>query len=141
MGLGLSGAASGDLKAGTEFSNSGAWQCHLAPECELCQYPRHGIAVLLEQPCSGHGNLGLHMPGAEPDVCCAFTALQDSRTPALAVVLSVTVNILSNLVAVAWLGLSLKGAAATTVATQVIGCCSVCCFGVWATCGSSCVED
>lgn len=45
--------------------------------------------------------------------------LQDSRTPALAVVIAVGVNIFSNLVAVAWLGLGLQGAAATTVATQV----------------------
>lgn len=41
--------------------------------------------------------------------------------PALAVALSVAVNIISNLVAVAWLGLGLQGAAATTVATQVVG--------------------
>jgi hypothetical protein len=33
--------------------------------------------------------------------------------------LAVAVNIISNLVAVAWLGLGLQGAAATTVATQV----------------------
>jgi len=46
-------------------------------------------------------------------------ALQDSRTPAFAVALAVAVNIMSNLVAVAWLGLGLQGAAATTVATQV----------------------
>ncbi len=45
--------------------------------------------------------------------------MQDSRTPALAVMLAVAVNIVSNLVAVAWLGLGLQGAAATTVATQV----------------------
>jgi Na+-driven multidrug efflux pump len=45
--------------------------------------------------------------------------VQDSRTPALAVMLAVAVNIASNLVAVAWLGLGLQGAAATTVATQV----------------------
>jgi hypothetical protein len=33
--------------------------------------------------------------------------------------LAVAVNIVSNLIAVAWLGLGLQGAAATTVATQV----------------------
>jgi hypothetical protein len=49
--------------------------------------------------------------------------LQDSRTPALAVVLAVGVNIISNLIAVAWLGLGLQGAAATTVATQVRALC------------------
>jgi Na+-driven multidrug efflux pump len=49
-------------------------------------------------------------------------AQQDSRTPALAVALAVAVNICSNLVAVAWLGLGLQGAAATTVTTQVLGC-------------------
>lgn len=37
----------------------------------------------------------------------------------MAVMLAVAVNIMSNLVAVAWLGLGLQGAAATTVATQV----------------------
>lgn len=47
------------------------------------------------------------------------STLQDSRTPAIAVMLAVVVNIVSNLVAVAWLGLGLQGAAATTVATQV----------------------
>jgi hypothetical protein len=41
--------------------------------------------------------------------------------------LAVAVNIISNLVAVAWLGLGLQGAAATTVATQVCGgACDVC---------------
>ena len=49
-------------------------------------------------------------------------AQQDSRTPALAVALSVAVNVCSNLVAVAWLGLGLQGAAATTVTTQLLGC-------------------
>ncbi|KAF6253478.1 mate-domain-containing protein [Scenedesmus sp. NREL 46B-D3] len=49
-------------------------------------------------------------------------AQQDSRTPALAVALSVAVNVCSNLVAVAWLGLGLQGAATTTVTTQVLGC-------------------
>jgi Na+-driven multidrug efflux pump len=49
-------------------------------------------------------------------------AQQDSHTPALAVALAVAVNICSNLVAVAWLGLGLQGAAATTVTTQVLGC-------------------
>jgi hypothetical protein len=47
--------------------------------------------------------------------------LQDSRTPALAVAIGVLVNIVSNLVAVAHLGLGLRGAAATTVATQAVG--------------------
>eukprot|EP00775_Hariotina_reticulata_P006359 gene6359-6592_t len=55
-------------------------------------------------------------------VCQAgLLAQQDSRTPALAVVLAVLVNIVSNFVAVTWLGLGLQGAAATTVATQVVG--------------------
>lgn len=53
-------------------------------------------------------------------LCYIVCVLQDSRTPAFAVVLSVAVNIISNLVAVAWLGLGLQGAAATTVATQVM---------------------
>lgn len=51
----------------------------------------------------------------------AVLDMQDSRTPALAVLLAVAVNITSNLVAVTYLGLGLQGAAATTVATQVVG--------------------
>jgi Na+-driven multidrug efflux pump len=51
----------------------------------------------------------------------AVACLQDSQTPALAVVLGVLVNIASNFIAVTWLALGLQGAAATTVATQVVG--------------------
>eukprot|EP00879_Flechtneria_rotunda_P031708 GHRR01034662.1.p1 GENE.GHRR01034662.1~~GHRR01034662.1.p1 ORF type:complete len:291 (+),score=73.47 GHRR01034662.1:577-1449(+) len=59
-------------------------------------------------------------------VCQAgLLAQQDSNTPALTVLLSVSVNILCNLVAVAWLQLGLQGAAATTVATQVVGACAL----------------
>lgn len=48
-------------------------------------------------------------------------AQQDSQTPALTTALSVLVSLLGNVVAVAWLGMGLTGAAATTVATQVVG--------------------
>eukprot|EP00878_Enallax_costatus_P014068 GHUV01014712.1.p1 GENE.GHUV01014712.1~~GHUV01014712.1.p1 ORF type:complete len:349 (+),score=62.81 GHUV01014712.1:1274-2320(+) len=55
-------------------------------------------------------------------VCQAgLLAQQNSRLPALAVMLAVAVNITSNIIAVGWLGLGLQGAAATTVATQVVG--------------------
>jgi Na+-driven multidrug efflux pump len=48
-------------------------------------------------------------------------AQRDSRTPAAAVALGVVVNVVGNLVAVAWLGFGLAGAAATTVLTQAAG--------------------
>jgi Na+-driven multidrug efflux pump len=51
----------------------------------------------------------------------ALLAQRDSRTPACAVALGVGVNVLGNLVAVAWLGLGLAGAAGTTVLTQGAG--------------------
>jgi Na+-driven multidrug efflux pump len=51
----------------------------------------------------------------------ALLAQRDSRTPACAVALGVGVNVLGNLVAVAWLGLGLAGAAGTTVLTQAAG--------------------
>lgn len=46
-------------------------------------------------------------------------AQQDSGAPARSVLLAVAVSLLGNVVAVAWLGWGLAGAAATTVAAQV----------------------
>lgn len=48
-------------------------------------------------------------------------AQQDSTSPALVTVGSVLLSVLGNLVAVAWLGMGLTGAAATTVLTQLAG--------------------
>jgi Na+-driven multidrug efflux pump len=51
----------------------------------------------------------------------ALLAQQDSVTPAVTTTVAVTVSLLGNLVAVGALGLGIIGAAATTVATQLVG--------------------
>ncbi|KAI8470867.1 MAG: hypothetical protein J3K34DRAFT_458668 [Monoraphidium minutum] len=51
----------------------------------------------------------------------ALLAQQDSVTPAVTTTVAVTVSLLGNLVAVGYLGMGIIGAAATTVATQVVG--------------------
>lgn len=51
----------------------------------------------------------------------AMLACQDSLTPCLAVLLSVAVSLVLNIVCVAGLGWGLPGAAAITVATQYVG--------------------
>ncbi|GBF93861.1 hypothetical protein Rsub_06860 [Raphidocelis subcapitata] len=50
----------------------------------------------------------------------ALLAQQDSATPAVATALAVTVSLIGNIVAVGVLGMGIIGAAATTVATQLV---------------------
>lgn len=51
----------------------------------------------------------------------ALIAQQDSVTPATTTAAAVGVSLVGNVVAVGWLGMGIVGAAATTVATQLVG--------------------
>ena len=55
-----------------------------------------------------------------PPPNAGLLAQQDSRSPAVSVLLALVTSLVGNLVAVAWLGLGLAGAAATTVASQLL---------------------